>query len=102
VFDRKLPAAFIARSPSYNLPLEIEHQLVNDLAFIAAAYEGANSVSATTVSENAQSTGMTLTVASNAGVSKQVEAALSDICRELHRRSQNGGFGLVSTQSGAR
>ncbi|MCJ1246030.1 hypothetical protein MMC30_003234 [Trapelia coarctata] len=89
VFDRKLPTTFSARSPSYSLPLEIEHQLTNDLAFITAAYEGAEFVSATTVSEHAQSTGMTLTVASNAGVPNQVEAALADICRELHRRSQN-------------
>ena len=95
VFDRKLPAAFSARSPSYRLPLEIEHQLTDDLAFITAAYEGANFVSAATVSEYIQSAGLTVMVASNAGVPQKVEAALAEICRELQRRSQNGG--LVSS-----
>jgi len=94
VFDRKLPATAGAQVSSYKLPLEVEYQFANDIAFLAAAYEGAKSVSATTVSENTQSTGLTLTLASNAGVSKDVKVALSKICQELQRCSSTGKHSL--------
>jgi hypothetical protein len=94
VFDRKLPANASAHMSSYQLPLEVEYQLANDFAFLAAAYEGAKSVTATTLTEDAQSTGLTLTVASNAGVSEAVEVALRQICQELQRCSSSGRYSL--------
>ena len=101
VFDRRPPATASAYVSSYKIPLEVEYQLVNDLAFIAAAYEGAKSVSAAAVSENAQSRGMTFTVASNAGVPKDVEAALREICHELQRCSCSGRHRLIQRCAGS-
>ena len=72
------------------LPLEVEHQLVNDLAFLAAASEGALSVSALTVSKNSSSVGMVIRVTANSGVSKEVLSSLQAICQELQRRARDG------------
>ena len=72
------------------LPLEVEHQLVNDLAFLAAASEGALSVSALTVSRDPLSLGMVMMVAANSGISKEVLSSLQAICQELQQRARNG------------
>ena len=83
------PPANYTQTLSDWLSLEVEHQLVNDLAFLAAACEGALSVSALTVSKNPP-LGMVIMVAANSGISKEVLSSLQAICQELQRRARNG------------
>lgn len=72
------------------LPFEVEYQLANDLAFLAAAKEGVLGVTAVTVSEGSQKSGMTIRLAANDGIADEIEAAIVNICAELQRRSRKG------------
>ena len=90
VFKRQLGLTPNAETSSHTLPLDVEHQLADDLAFIAAAKEGAKAVSAVTISEDKKPAGMTIRVSANSGVSPEIQAALHDIGNELQQRSRKG------------
>lgn len=72
------------------LPREIEAQLAEDFAFIAANEEGPHVVSAVSVTLDDQADGITINVASNSGVNKAVQISFADICRNLERCSRKG------------
>lgn len=61
------------------LPFGVEQQLADDLAFIAAAEEGVNAVSAVGLEENSGQSGIIVRIAANEGVRKDVQETLETI-----------------------
>ncbi len=82
------PQANQATSPA--LPFEIESQLTQDFAFIAAYEEGANAVSAASITPQATGRGMAINIASNSGVDAFVQTPFGEISRVLERCAQKG------------
>ena len=70
----------------YVLPIDVEQQLADDFAFIAAVEEGAQSVAAVCIEEHPQSSGMTLRFAAmDISRNESVHSALQGICDILTR-----------------
>lgn len=75
---------------NYILPFEVEHQLSDDLAFLAAAQEGADAVSAATISEDIGGHGCMINLAANEGVPKAVVSSMREILDKLQERAKKG------------
>ncbi|KAN0106155.1 hypothetical protein V8E51_009031 [Hyaloscypha variabilis] len=74
-----LTSSFIGRS--YLLPIEVEQQLADDFAFLAAVAEGAQSVAAVCIEEQFQPSGITLRFAAmDISKNEAVNMALQRIC----------------------
>lgn len=74
----------------YRLDSNSEYWLAQDFAFIAACDETPNSVSATTITEKPDGTGIIFNVASNRGVSQVSRAIFGIICESLGRCARKG------------
>jgi hypothetical protein len=61
------------------LPFGVEQQLADDLAFIAAAEEGVNAVSAVGLEEAAERNGIVVRLTANEGVRENVQETLETI-----------------------
>ncbi|KAI4217869.1 MAG: hypothetical protein LQ349_008980, partial [Xanthoria aureola] len=72
-----------ASSRDHLLPYNVEYQLAQDIAFIAAREEGVHTVSAATVEKMTMEQGLTFTVASNSGVKSSVREGILGIGRYL-------------------
>lgn len=79
----------------YVLPYNVEYQLAQDLAFIAAHEEGVHAVSAATVEKAATEQGLTFTIASNSGVEPSVRDGLLGMGRCLERCAQKGNAAAI-------
>ena len=87
VYDKKPQTRLASR---YSLPFEVEYQLAQDVAFIAAYEEQASAVSAVSITEQAPDAGITFTVASNAGVCNFVQDSFREISRVLEKCARKG------------
>lgn len=76
------------------LSLEAEQQIADDLAFIAAAEEGAKEVSAVVLEETAKQSGLIFRLAANGPVSNTVIHTLKAMLNLLHRCATRSEFGL--------
>jgi len=74
------------------LPYNLEYQLAQDIAFIAAHEEGVHTVSAATVAGRSMAQGLTFTIASNSGVGLSVREAFLGIGSCLERCAQKGNI----------
>lgn len=72
------------------LPYNLEYQLAQDIAFIAAREEGVHTVSAATVERETTEQSLTFTIASNSGVELSVKEGILGIGRCLERCAQKG------------
>jgi len=79
-----------ASSGDHVLPYNVEYQLAQDIAFIAAREEGVHTVSAATVEKRTTEQGLTFTVASNSGVEPSVREGILGIGRCLELCAQKG------------
>jgi len=64
--------------------------LTQDFAFIAAYEEGANAVSAASITPQATGRGMAINIAPNSGVDAFVQTPFGEISRVLERCAQKG------------
>ena len=87
IYDQKSRQAF---SEAHVLPYNLEYQLAQDVAFIAARVEGVHTVSAATVGKKSTEQGLTFTIASNSGVEPAVREGILGIGRCLERCAQKG------------
>jgi len=81
-----------AYSEDHILPYNLEYQLAQDIAFIAAHKEGVHTVSAATVAGRSMAQGLTFTIASNSGVGLSVREAFLGIGSCLERCAQKGNI----------
>ena len=72
------------------LPYNLEYQLAQDIAFIAAREEGVHTVSAGTVEKKTTEQSLTFTIASNSGVGLSVKEGILGIGKCLERCAQKG------------
>lgn len=72
------------------LPFGVEHQFADDLAFLAAAQEGADGVSAATISEGLGGHGCTIKLAANKGIPAAVVSGFHTILGKLQERARKG------------
>ena len=79
-----------AYSEDHVLPYNLEYQLAQDIAFIAAHEEGVHTVSAATVEGKTTEQGLTFTIASNSGVGPSVREGILGVSRCLERCAQKG------------
>ena len=84
------PPQVAGRRLNYVLPFGAEHQLADDLAFLAAAQEGADAVSAATICKDVGGHGYTVRLAANDGVPVAVASALREILSKLQERARKG------------
>lgn len=86
-----------AHSEDYVLPYNLEYQLAQDVAFIAAHKEGVHTVSAATVEGKSTEQGLTFTIASNSGIEPWVRDAIRGIgvCMESCARKGNIATALL-------
>ncbi|KAI9710169.1 MAG: hypothetical protein M1812_007500 [Candelaria pacifica] len=70
---------------NYQLPYNIEYQLAQDLAFIAAHEESVHTVSAATIEEAAVQDGLIFNIATNSGVGFSVRETLPEIGKLLEQ-----------------
>ncbi|KAE9370728.1 hypothetical protein N431DRAFT_379376 [Stipitochalara longipes BDJ] len=71
---------------SYTFPINVEQQLADDFAFLAAVAEGAQSVAAVCIEEHSRPSGMTLRFAAmDMSKNETVKTALQSICGILSR-----------------
>ena len=82
IYDRKPRSRSFA---TYHLPFEVECQVAQDLAFIAAYEEQASAVSAVSITEQDGGTGTILSIASNAGVGLFVQESFRAISKALEQ-----------------
>ncbi|KAA6410223.1 MAG: hypothetical protein FRX48_05644 [Lasallia pustulata] len=76
------------RALNYVLPFGVEHQFVDDLAFLAAAQAGAEAVSAATINEDIGGHKCTVKLAANEGVPAAVASALNGFLGKLQERAR--------------
>ena len=79
-----------ANSEDHVLPYNLEYQLAQDIAFIAAHEEGVHTVSAATVEGKTMEQSLMFTIASNSGVGPSVREGILTIGRCLERCAQKG------------
>ncbi|KAL9604450.1 MAG: hypothetical protein Q9179_001839 [Wetmoreana sp. 5 TL-2023] len=72
------------------LSLDDERRIADDLAYIAASREGGEAVSAVTLEEQVKSPGLTVRLAANRSIPKQVPEQLKAVFRFLRSRSGRG------------
>lgn len=77
-------------SASYPIPFELERQLADDFAFIAAFQPQVDSVSAVAIELGANHSVITVRVAANEGVSSEVGLAFDDVLGVLRKCAQRG------------
>lgn len=75
---------------NYILPFRVEHQFADDLAFLAAAQEGAGGVSAATISEDIGGHGCTVKLTANEGVPAAVASAFREMLSKLQKCARKG------------
>lgn len=78
--------------PSYLLPFEVEQQLADDFAFIAAAEEGVQAVSAVALEESLDPAGLTIRLAANETVPERVPDTLKIIFKLLGRCAKRSAY----------
>lgn len=81
------------------LPFGVEQQLADDLAFIAAAEEGVNAVSAVGLEEAAEQSGIVVRLAANEGIRENVRETLKMIFGFLEQCASKGRHKPISTTS---
>jgi hypothetical protein len=81
------------------LPFGVEQQLADDLAFIAAAEEGVNAVSAVGLEEAPERDGIVVRLAANEGIKENVEETLKRIFRLLKQCSSRRTLNPLGTIS---
>lgn len=74
----------------YQLPHNVEYQLAQDLAFIAAHEANVHTVSAATIEETATQDGLIFNIASNSGVGFSVRQTLPEIGKLLEQCARKG------------
>ncbi len=74
---------------SHTFPFEVERQLADDVAFIAASEEGARRVSAVIIEEG-NGAGLTVRLAANEGVPEAVSTSLKEIFAVLQQCANEG------------
>jgi hypothetical protein len=90
------------------LPFSVEKQLADDFAFLAAATEGALSVSAVSVEVDEEQQSIVIRLAGNNGVETKVKEALTKIlsslqlCASKGKRSSLGNFCLTMLRGSIR
>ena len=77
---------------NYQLPRNIEYQLAQDLAFIAAHEESVHTVSAATIEEAAAQDGLIFSIATNSGVGFSVRETLPEIGKYLEQCARKGNI----------
>jgi hypothetical protein len=83
------------------LTFDEEVDWVSDLAFLAAAGEGAGTVSAFVVEERLEEKALKSYGAANEGISDQVEAmiwSILDILTECAQKSEQGAYKLITSR----
>ena len=76
----------------YPLPFEVERQLADDFAFLAAYESGVDFVSAATVCTTLNEPGLTISLAANEGVANCVEVSFKDILVVLEKCARKGNM----------
>ena len=76
----------------YQLPHNVEYQLAQDLAFIAAHEENVHTVSAATIEETAARDGLIFNIATNSGVRSSVRETLPEIGKLLEQCARKGNI----------
>ena len=74
------------------LPPNIEYQLAQDLAFIAAHEESVHTVSAATIEGTAAQDGLVFNIATNSGVGFSVRETLPEIGKLLEQCARRGSI----------
>ena len=67
------------------LPFDVEHRLADDLAFIAAAKEDPKAVSAAIVEEASNGAGLSIRLAANDGILREIAMTFRVMCHILSR-----------------
>lgn len=80
------------------LPFHVEQRLADDFAFVAAAKEDPKAVSATTVEEYTDGSGLTIRLAANDGVLPGVEDTLKAMLELLARCAERGASYTISVK----
>ena len=75
---------------NYQLPRNIEYQLAQDLAFIAAHEESVHTVSAATIEETVAQDGLVFNIATNSGIGFPVRETLPKIGKYLEQCARKG------------
>ena len=81
------------RSKERVLLFEAEQQIADDIAFVAAVQEGHKEISAVTLEEQTEPCGLTIRLAANEGLSRDVKDALSaifDLLNQCANKSIDG------------
>jgi hypothetical protein len=81
------------------LPFGVEQQLADDLAFIAAAEEGVNAVSAVGLEEAAEQDGVVVRLAANEGIRENVQETLEAIFGLLEQCASGSTLKPLGTSS---
>jgi hypothetical protein len=85
---------------SYMLPIDVEQELADDFAFLAAVEEGAQSVAAVCIEEHVHQTGMTLRFAAmDVSRNEAVKTALQDVSDILSRAAASTSAEALSDHS---
>ena len=79
-------------SNNYQLTHNVEYQLAQDLAFIAAHEESVHTVFAATVEETAAHDGLIFNIATNSGVGFSVRETLPEIGKYLEQCARKGNI----------
>ena len=80
------------------LPFHVEQRLADDFAFVAAAKEHPSAVSAATVEECTDGSGLTIRLAANDGVPPAVADTLRAMLELLARCAERGVFLTISVE----
>jgi hypothetical protein len=80
----------IKKDGCHMLPIELEQSLANDFAFLAAADEGARSVTACCIEEDKKRKCLAICLASNDGVPANVRDGLRSLCDMLAEQLTGG------------
>lgn len=73
------------------LSSKTERRLADDIAFISAAQEGVESVTAVCIDELREPPGLVFRIAANEGIREEIRGALQRICECLMSCAQTGG-----------
>lgn len=71
--------------PSHTIPFDVEQRLADDLAFLAAAEAGGNSVSAVGLEQSIDPVGLVVRLAANEGITQDVYKTFESIFGLLRR-----------------
>lgn len=75
----------VIATTNHGLPLQVEKQLTNDLAFIAAVGQGAQSVSAVCIEQDLSKSSINIRFAAADAINDNVRELLQGVCHEIVR-----------------